>query len=247
MARYDTIGHNYSQFRHEEPTWRVAIDAALGNAESVLNVGAGPGNYEDPNRAVIALEPSKVMIDQRARDAAPCVRATAEALPFADDSFDATMGVLTMHHWSDLEGSIAELTRVAPIHVYSVYEPIFTTGFWLVDYFPDTRKAPIEVDPPTPEKLARFLDVTAVETLWVPRDCKEGFAAASWARPHDYLDPQMQQAISVLALLDDDTRREGTRRLADDLDSGRWHERYADIVEMERADFGYRLVTARRR
>lgn len=245
--RYDRIGRTYAKFRHTEPTWHAEIADSLGDAGRVLNVGAGTGNYEDLDAQILALEPSRVMIDQRGRGAAPCVQGQAEALPFCDDAFDATMGVLTMHHWSDRERAFAELARVAPRHVYTVYDTTFARDFWLLDYFPETRVDPMEVNAPTPTVLANHFDVIDVRTLWVPRECREGFAAASWARPHDYLDPEMQEAISLLALCDPDVRARGTAQLRDDLESGAWAERYADIAALDRADFGYRLVTAVRR
>lgn len=246
-ARYDRIGRTYAQFRHTEPTWHHELTDALGDARRVLNVGAGTGNYEALGAEVIALEPSRVMIDQRHPDAAPCVQGVAEYLPFADNAFDATMGVLTMHHWSDLERAFADLNRLAPRHVYTVYDTTFARDFWLLDYFPETRVDPMEVNAPTPALLGRYFDVVDVRTLWVPRACSEGFAAASWARPHDYLDPEMQQAISLLALQPPEVLERGTAALRADLESGRWHERYPDIVHLKRADFGYRLVIAERR
>lgn len=246
-ARYDTIGRTYARFRHTEPSWHDLIKHALGAARRVLNIGAGTGNYEDIEADLLALEPSRVMIDQRSARSAPCVQGVAEALPFADDAFDATMGVLTMHHWPDREQAFAELARVAPRHVYTVYDTTLTSDFWLLDYFPETRHDPMEVNAPTPDLLGNYFDVIDVQVLWVPRECSEGFAAASWARPHDYLDPEMQQAISLLALTDPEVRRRGTERLRDDLASGAWAERYAEVASLERADFGYRLVTVERR
>ena len=246
-ARYDTIGANYAQFRHTEPTWEAEIRDALGSAASVLNIGAGTGNYEDLGRRVIALEPSRVMLDQRAPQAAPAVQGVAEHLPFADDSFDATLGVLTMHHWPDRHRGLREAARVAPLHVYTVYDPLETTHFWLLDYFPETRRSPMEVNAPTPTVIDEVLAVREVRTLWVPRDCKEGFAAGSWAHPHQYLDPEMQQAISLLAMADPEVLARGTAELQADLDSGAWYEKYGDIADLARADFGYRLVIAERR
>ncbi len=246
-ARYDTIGRNYSQHRRTEPAWQAEIRDALGDARRVLNVGAGTGNYEDLGAEVTALEPSLVMIRQRSTDAAPVVQAAAEALPFADDSFDATIGVLTMHHWSDRDAGLREIARVAPRHVYTVYEPLSAHEFWLFDYFPETAKSPMEVDAPSPHAFAELFEIVDVRTLWVDRDCQEGFAAASWARPHDYLDPERQQAISSLAMADPDVLERGTAMLRSDLDSGQWHDRYAYLADAERADFGYRLVIADRR
>lgn len=250
-ARYDTIGRNYSEHRYTEPTWAAEISDALGDATTVLNVGAGTGNYEAEvvaaGRTLVALEPSMVMLAQRPHDAEPVTQAVAEALPFADDAFDATMGVLTMHHWPDRDRAIGELARVAPRHVYTLYESVSSSNFWLIDYFPETRSAPMELNAPTAETLGEAFDVVDVRTLWVPRDCREGFAAGSWARPHDYLNPEKQEAISVLALADPDVRRRGTEQLRADLESGAWYDKYPDMATQERADFGYRLVIAERR
>ena len=120
-----------------------------------------------------------------------------------------------------------------------------TRDFWLLDYFPETRRSEIELNAPTPATIEQVLRVVEVRTLWVPRDCVEGFAAASWARPHDYLDPAMQEAISLFALADPAVRERGTARLRADLESGAWHDRYAELAELDRADFGYRLVIGR--
>lgn len=245
--RYDTIGHTYSKFRHTEPSWLNEIRNALDGAEAVLNVGAGTGNYESVADRVVALEPSAVMIEQRPDHAAPVAQGVAEALPFADDSFDATLGVLTLHHWTDREAGLTELARVAPRQVITVYDTTVTYNFWLLDYFPETRSMPMEVNAPNADTIDRYLRVTDVRPLLVPRDCHEGFAAASWAKPHEYLEPERQQAISVLALQPPDILAAGTARLAADLESGAWHERYGDQLELEHADFGYRLVTAERR
>lgn len=246
--RYDRIGHTYSRFRHTEPTWLDEIDDALGDATRVLNVGAGTGNYESmAGRSITALEPSGVMLKQRPSDAAPAVQAVAEAMPFPDDSFDAVMGVLTVHHWTDRAAGLREVARVADRLVLTVYDTSVTMDFWLLDYFPETRTMPMEVNAPNTATVDRFMRVLEERILWVPRDCKEGYSAASWARPHDYLDPERQTAISLLALSSPEVRARGTAQLAADLESGEWHRKYAHLADLDRADFGYRLVTAERR
>ena len=245
-ARYDRIGNNYAQFRFTEPTWLEAIDAALGDAATVLNIGAGTGNYEQQDRFVASIEPSRTMLGQRRSNRASATQAVAEALPFADDAFDATMGVLTMHHWRDRHRGLEEAARVAQHHVFTVYEKV-THAMWLVEYFPESLALDMEVDPPTASFIDEVLKVVDEQILWVPADCQEGFAAASWARPHDYLDPAKQRAISCLAMLPDHVRAAGTERLRADLDSGKWHAKHGHLLEMDKADFGYRLVTARRR
>lgn len=245
-ARYDSIGQRYSDFRRPEPTWEQQIWQALGSARTVLNIGAGAGSYEPTDRTVVAVEPSATMIDQRPAMAAPAIQGVAEALPFADDTFDVAMGVLTMHHWTDPVRGLTELARVAPRQVLTVYEPAPAHDLWLVDYFPMVRTSDLEVNAPTPEFVGQTLAVTDVQTLWVPRECREGFAGAYWARPERYLDPGVQGSISMIALLDDAHVRYGTERLRSDLDSGRWHDKYAAGLPADRADFGYRLVIAER-
>ena len=86
-----TIGATYTVTRRTEPRIAARVWAALGDARTVLNVGAGTGSYEPPGRDVTAVEPSAVMRAQRPAGAAPCVAATAESLPFEDQSFDAAM------------------------------------------------------------------------------------------------------------------------------------------------------------
>src|SRR4051812_24281562 len=89
VATYDEIGVHYARTRRTEPRNARAIADAFGDARTVVNVGAGAGSYEPPDRLVTAVEPSTTMIAQRPGGAAPVVQAAAEALPFADRTFDA--------------------------------------------------------------------------------------------------------------------------------------------------------------
>src|SRR3954467_15299533 len=93
---YDRIGATYTITRRTEPRIATRVWDALGDARTVLNVGAGTGSYEPPDRDVTAVEPSAVMRAQRHAGAAPCVAASAESLPFADQSFDAAMAFSTV-------------------------------------------------------------------------------------------------------------------------------------------------------
>ena len=137
-ARYDAIGGSYTGTRAEDPRIAAAIHAALGDARTVLNVGAGAGAYEPRDREVTAVEPSAVMRAQRPPGAAPCVDARAEALPFPDGAFDAAMAVLSDHHWTDRAAGLRELRRVARRAVVFQWDPAYRDAFWLVrDHLPD--------------------------------------------------------------------------------------------------------------
>ena len=134
---YDTIGRGYRELRRPDPRIAAAILRALGHARSVVNVGAGAGSYEPADRKVIAVEPSMTMIRQRSRDAAPVVRGLANALPFRDESFDASLAILTVHHWSDRQKGLDELRRASRRRVVILtWDPSYQ-GFWLHDYFPE--------------------------------------------------------------------------------------------------------------
>src|SRR3989442_9814646 len=88
---YDTIGATYTVTRRTEPRIAARVWAALGDARTILNVGAGTGSYEPPGRDVTAVEPSAGIRAQRPASAAPCVAGTAASLPFEDPSFAAPM------------------------------------------------------------------------------------------------------------------------------------------------------------
>ena len=241
--RYDTIGRVYA--RHRLPDRRIAeqIERALGDARTVVNIGAGTGGYEPTARDVVAVEPSTVMIAQRPHDAAPVVRAVAEGLPFPDRSFDVALATLTVHHWPDSAAGLRELQRVAERQVIFTFDQDedWLDQFWLTrDYLP--RSVMRDAFLAGLEQVCEVIEPQRVEVVSVPSDCTDGFFCAYWRQPHAYLDPKVRASISTFALVDDALLAPGLQRLAADLASGAWEQRNRDILELEAADFGYRLV-----
>ncbi len=239
---YDRIGFNYAHLRRPDPRIAAAIEAALGAAETVVNVGAGAGSYEPAGRRVTAVEPSAAMIAQRQPSDAVVVQAGAEALPFADGAFDAAMAVLTIHHWADKAKGVAEMRRVArgPV-VFLTYDPAFR-DFWLLDHFP-ALAALDEGQMPTMAEFGRWLGPVSISPVPIPHDCVDGFLAAYWRRPEAYLDERVRAAMSSFWKIGDIS--EGLDRLARDLESGEWARRHADLGAREELDCGYRLVVSR--
>jgi SAM-dependent methyltransferase len=239
VSLYADTAAAYSRFRAEDPRIAAAIHAALGDARTVVNVGAGQGAYEPRDREVTAVEPEAEMIAARPPGAAPAVLGSAEALPFTDGAFDAAMAVLTLHHWRDWRAGVAELHRVARSRVVILtFDPRLTRQLWLVDeYLPELG----EVDAgrfPLPEELGE------VQVVEVPHDCRDGFQGAYWRRPERYLDPEAQRAISSLELLPRAVKGRAFSRLSADLESGAWARRHADLLARDSLDLGYRLVVA---
>lgn len=237
-AQYDVLGEGYALRRRADPRIASAIASALGNARTVVNVGAGTGSYEPTDRIVQAVEPSRVMIGQRPMHASPCVRASAESLPVADNSYDAAMAILTIHHWSDWRAGVREMRRVARRVVLLTFDAQ-ASEFWLTrDYFPDLAVLDREIMP-TLSDLSVELGGFNCAPLHIPHDCEDGFLGAYWRRPHVYLDPIARRSMSSFAKIH---AEDGLKRLALDLESGAWQERYADLLELESLDVGYRLL-----
>ena len=226
---YDRIGSRYATTRRPDPRIAAAIAVALGDARTVVNVGAGAGAYEPADRAVVAVEPSGTMIAQRPPRAAPCIQGVAEQLPFRDRSLDASLGVLTIHHWADRAAGLGELRRVARRRVVLLTWDLDGSGdFWLTaEYLPEI----MDLDRP------RFPPVATLEgslgpTRIIPVEV-----------PHD-LDPDVRNGISAFAQLAPEHARRGLARLADDLRSGRWEARHGALRGRDSLDVGYRLVVA---
>jgi SAM-dependent methyltransferase len=240
---YDRIGGGYSTTRRADPRIEARIHRALGDAQTVVNVGAGTGSYEPLDRAVVAVEPSERMIRQRPlSSAAVVVRARAEELPFADGAFDAAMAVLSDHHWSNRVRGLREMRRVARRRaVVFTWDPARVDDAWLVrDFLPGFRKLPGMAL----QEIVDHLGATEVQAVPIPADCHDGFFHAYWARPTAYLDPAVRSNISVFARLPPAEVDAAIERLRVDLASGAWHTQNQNILGQAEMDLGYRLLIA---
>jgi len=243
--RYDRIGLRYSATRRPDPRIGRFITDALQGSLSVVNVGAGTGNYEPSDRAVVAVEPSTAMIRQRRPGASSVVRARAEDLPFTRGAFDGAMAVLTIHHWTDFAAGLTELRRVAtgPAVVLTFDHSVHAQQWIVTDYLPNMVE--IDAGVPSPDQIAQALGGGTVSVVPVPADCVDGFCHAFWARPDAYLDPAVRAGISGIARLPSEIVADAMVRLAEDLSTGRWHKRHSELLGVNAIDAGYRLVVSR--
>jgi SAM-dependent methyltransferase len=239
-AKYDTIGVNYAELRKPDARIAAAIQAALGQAEAILNVGAGTGSYEPADRQVTAVEPSLEMIRKRSPMAAKAIRASAENLPFDDDAFDAAMAILTIHHWPDKEAGLREIRRVTRGRIVLLtFDP--SQRPWLTDYLPDLVSLD-EAQMPAMSDFERWLGPVRITPVLVPHDCSDGFLYAYWRRPSAYLDARIRSGSSSFWAIHN--VEPGLRKLQHDLETGEWDRRYAALLALDAYDAGYRLVVA---
>ena len=245
LPLYDTIGVGYSIGRREDPRIADLILRGIGDSRTVVNVGAGAGSYEPSNASVVSVEPSLAMIRQRQKPTLRIVRARAESLPFADDAFDCSLAVLTIHHWSPVREGLAELRRVAHKTVILSWDQEVWERFWLFDYCPTLRRQDSQCAVAI-STVAGALGPCKIIPVPIAYDCLDGFQGAFWRRPAAYLDPEVRRSMSGFALAPRHSYEDGLARLAADLADGRWHREHSALMERETLDLGYRLIVADR-
>ncbi len=245
---YDRKGSGYSKHRRADPRIASLIHAALGDAKTVVNVGAGAGNYEPNDRYVIAIEPSEVMRSQRSANLPPAIHGFAEALPLDDKSLDASMAILTIHQWSNLKQGINELKRVTKGNVVIMtFDSQELDKFWLSNYVPEL----IDAERKRFCTIASIFQVlgerTDVSTVPIPIDCTDGFTEAFYARPEAFLNPDVRKAQSAWAFVDSGAEQRAIQTLTKDLESGEWDRRFGHFRSMPTFDGALRLITSRQR
>lgn len=250
QARYDTIGRGYSQTRREDPQLRFRIHAALGDARTVLNVGAGTGSYEPDDRYVLAVEPSDVMAAQRPREMPPAIRAEAGALPLRDGAVDAAMAILTIHHWDEQqERGVRELRRVTqgPV-VILTYDPTVSGEMWLMrDYLHEVAELDRGIFP-TPDQIAAWLGgEIKVEPIPIPDDTPDWTLGSFWAHPERVLDQSARNATSGFARMPAHVVDRVVNAVTHDLQTGAWDQRHGHLRQTHELDVGLRLITTRTR
>ncbi len=244
---YGAIGDGYASIRQPDPRIAVWIDEALGDAKTVLNVGAGAGSYEPLDRIVTAIEPSATMRAQRPAHLSKAIDATSGAIPFADDTFDAAMASVTAHQWPDLEQGLSEMRRVATgAVVVLTFAPRPPVHWWLIDYLPELFD--IEAGRmPSLERIQRGLGGRSdVSVVPIPANCTDRFGQALFGRPEQLLDPDVRRAMSAWSFLDPRRVEEFEAALSADLASGEWDRRYGEFRSIPQFDGGLRLVVAHR-
>jgi SAM-dependent methyltransferase len=223
---YDTPENQYAGHRRTDPRIAAYVHEALGDAQTIVNVGAGAGSYEPLDRYVFALEPSAAMRAQRPAGR-PAIRGIAESIPVDDASVDAAMAMVTIHHWTNMAQGISEMKRVSRKRVVIMtFDPDRLDDFWNAHYF----KEVIEVERsryPTIDTITHLLGGQCrVQPVPIPLDCVDGFQEAFYGRPEAFLDKNVRAAQSAWGYIPAEQQDILVKRLSDDLASGQWDKLY---------------------
>ena len=239
---YERHGRAYARHRRPDPRIAARIHAALGDARTVLNVGAGAGSYEPGDRSVLAVEPSATMRAQRPVGAAPALDARAEALPFDDDTFDAAMACVTIHHWQPPHAGLAELRRVArgPVVVFTF--ELDALPAWQQQHLHEGLVVERPRFPAIADVAAALGGRTRVEHIPTPGDCEDGFFEAFWRRPEALLDPAIRASQSMWTLLEPGVEERIVAGLDEALNSGAWDAEHGHLRDLDSYDGALRLV-----
>lgn len=247
-TRYNSIGVGYSQCRREDPVLYEKIISALGNCQTVVNVGAGAGSYEPRDRIVVAVEPSEVMARQRSSDKFPPIKATADQLPFHDKSVDACMTVLSVHHWHPNQmAGVHEMRRISRDRIVIVtIDPRISAQMWLMaDYLHEVADLDNQIFP-FPETICGWLgDATEIEVVPTRRDTEDWSLVSFWAHPERVLNPAARAATSAFARQSRSVVDRVVSHVERDLRSGLWDEKYGHLRGLNEYDAGTRMITAR--
>jgi Methyltransferase domain len=229
-ANYGVIGKRYADFRRPDPRIAELVAQALGDAKTVLNVGAGAGSYEPTDRVVTAVEPSASMRDQRPAELPPAIDAVAERLPFPDHCFDASMSTFSVHQWKDFHAGLRELRRVTrgPVVIMSC-EPDELDRFWLQQYCPEVLAVEASRYPATQVIASALGHSSQIVPVPIPLDCTDGFNEAYYGRPTMLLNPEARLACSAWSFVDGTVIQRFEEQLAGDLESGKWDERFGHL------------------
>ncbi|MGW7072759.1 class I SAM-dependent methyltransferase [Streptomyces sp. NPDC054855] len=227
---YGGTGPAHASFRRPDERVAHVIAQTLGDARTVLNVGAGTGSYEVAAHTITAVEPSLAMRAQRPAQLATAIDAVAEDLPFADGQFDAAMTLFSVHQWSDVEAGLREMRRVTrgPVAVLTC-DPARVRDFWLYEYAPDVLETEARRYPPL-DRLANALGgPTSIQYVPIPWDCTDGFNEAYYGRPELLLNPAARQSCSAWSFIDDRARQDFDISLRRALGSGAWDEAFGHL------------------
>lgn len=242
---YERGGQHYSAVRRPDPFIAGVVRKAIGNAISLINVGAGAGSYEPEDMEVTPVEPSGSMRSQRPPRLAVAIDGVAEDLPFSDDAFDAALASVTIHQWRDLNKGLTEIRRVTrgPV-VILTFDPVALRSFWLAEYAPELMERECGRMPQIEFITERLGGSTLVDSVPLPANCSDGFAESFFGRPEAFLDDRVRRSQSAWGFIQPEAEVRSVSALRTALEDGTWDRRHGHLRASEEYPGSLRLLTA---
>jgi SAM-dependent methyltransferase len=243
---YDNLGQKYSGYRKTDSRIAKYVHEALDDAKTVINIGAGTVSYEPSDKYVIAIEPSVTMREQKmVNNKIPAINAKANDLPFDDNSFDATMAMVTIHHWPDIDKGLKEIRRVTKNQVVIMtFDPDTLDNFWNVHYFPEL----IQIEKaryPSIDSIKKSLgEASEVIEIPIPFDCVDGFQEAFHGSPEAFLEKEVRISQSAWGFLPKGLEEQLVERLKKDLQSGEWDRKFGHFRNQTFFTCALRIIMA---
>ena len=241
---YDRNKHCYLFVRKSDPHINTYVTSGLRGMRTVINVGAGTGSYEPEDKYVVAIEPSADMRNIRLEVGHnPALNSFADSLPFDDQSFDASLAVLTIHHWLNIEKGLMELKRVTKKRIVILtFDPKKLDLFWNIDYFP----AVVNVERkryPEIEQIKKIIGLTPkITNIKIPFNCVDGFQEAYYGRPEYFLKEEVRQSQSAWSFISKDLEFRYVANLKKELSNGEWERKYGYHRHMKEFEGAYRMI-----
>jgi len=220
----------------------------------IADVGAGTGNYSfslsNVGYKIKAIEPSSTMLSHCQQDSdIEWIIGCAENIPLRTESVDAVVSILALPHFSDIECSFKEMSRIlkiGPIIIFT-FDPEIGKRTWMYRYFPFCWDHFSHF--PTVKETANILGnctnlTPQIVPFELPSDLKDNFAAAAWKRPQLYLNTDYRFNISSFRMTDPDIVDNSVKKLSSDLECGRWDELYGEVLHFDKYDAGYSFILA---
>ena len=200
-----------------------------------LDLACGTGNYTCALAALggrrVAVDASTTMLAeaQHKCEGVQWRCMSAEHLSLDDQSFDAAICTLVIHHFSRLVAAFAEVARVqkpkARFVLFTAF-PEQMERYWLCHYFPEMMRLACEQMPGRDAVTTTLSDAgftqCEIQPFEVTPALQDFFLYSGKQRPEVYLSEAVRRGISSFrnGLCSAAEKRDGVARLAADIESG---------------------------
>jgi ubiquinone/menaquinone biosynthesis C-methylase UbiE len=259
---YNQIGNNYNSNRacDERISNKIINLLEIKEGDCLADIGAGTGNYAfdlaQRNYQIIAIEPSESMLKQKQEHPnINWIQASAEELNISENICDGVYSTLAIHHFDSRREAFHNIFKILKPNqsfvIFSADPRNISPDCWLKDYLGELISKS-ETSYPEISKIVEELEYefeaeVSIIPFLIPFNIKDGFFYAGWQSPEKYLNPDFRNSISVFAKFSEKVVNPLIDRLARELKSGIWDEKYGHVRSLKEYDGGYYFAKVKKR